>query len=92
MSTIELNTIAHDLMSVRSMIKELEEEAEALADKLKRVMVERGEETLTGDGWQATWKNVTTSRLDGKALKAALPEIAAQFTKTTTTTRFNITV
>ena len=39
MSTIELNTIAHDLMSVRSMIKELEEEAEALTDKLKSVMV-----------------------------------------------------
>ena len=75
MSTIELNTIAHDLLSVRSMIEELQAEAEALTDKLKGVMVERETETLTGDGWKATWKNVTSSRLDGKALKAALPDV-----------------
>lgn len=92
MSAIELNSIAHDLLSVRSMIAELEAEAEALTDKLKDVMVERGEEVLTGDGWKASWKNVTSSRLDGKALKAALPDVAAQYTKTTTTTRFVLTV
>ena len=66
--------------------------AEALTDKLKAVMVERGEEVLTGDGWKASWKNVTSSRLDGKALKAAMPEIAAQFTKATTTTRFVLSI
>ena len=92
MSAIELNSIAHDLLSVRSMIAELEAEAEALTDKLKDVMVERGEEVLTGDGWKASWKNVTSSRLDGKALKAALPEVAAAYTKTTTTCRFTISV
>ena len=92
MSAIELNSIAHDLLSVRSMIAELEAEAEALTDKLKGVMVERGEEVLTGDGWKASWKNVTSSRLDGKVLKAALPDVAAQYTKTTTTTRFVLTV
>ena len=92
MSAIELNSIAHDLLSVRSMIAELEAEAEALTDKLKGVMVERGEEVLTGDGWKASWKNVTSSRLDGKALKAALPEVAAAYTKTTTTCRFTISV
>ena len=92
MSMNELNTTARDLMSVRAMIAELEAEAEALTDKIKAAMVERGEETITGDGWKASWKNVTSSRLDGKALKAAMPEIAAQFTKATTTTRFLITV
>ena len=88
----ELNTTARDLMSVRAMIAELEAEAEALTGKIKAVMVERGEEILTGDSWKASWKNVTSSRLDGKALKAAMPEIAAQFTKATTTTRFTLTV
>ena len=87
MSNLELNSVAHDLLSVRSMIAELEAEAEALTDKIKAAMVERGEETLTGDGWKASWKNVTSSRLDSKALKAAMPEIVERFTKTTTTTR-----
>ena len=88
MSMDELNTTARDLMSVRAMIAELEAEAEALTDKLKGAMIERGTEALQGDGWKASWKNVTSSRLDNKALKAAMPEIVAQFTKSTTTTRF----
>ena len=88
MSMDELNTTARDLMSVRAMIAELEAEAETLTDKLKGAMIERGTEALQGDGWKASWKNVTSSRLDNKALKAAMPEIAAQFTKSTTTTRF----
>ena len=92
MSMNELNTAARDLMSVRAMIAELEAEAEALTDKIKAVMVERGEEVLTGDGWKASWKNVTSSRLDSKALKAAMPEIVKQFTKSTTTTRFILSV
>ena len=92
MSMNELNTTARDLMSVRAMIAELEAEAEALTDKLKGAMIERGTEALQGDGWKASWKNVTSSRLDNKALKAAMPEIAAQFTKSTTTTRFVLSV
>ena len=92
MSTTELNTTAHDLMEIRAMIKELEAEAEALTDKIKACMVERGEEVLTGDGWKASWKNVTSSRLDSKALKAAMPEIVEKYTKTTTTCRFTLTV
>ena len=35
MSTNELNTTAKELLSIRSMIAELEAEAEALTDKLK---------------------------------------------------------
>ena len=92
MSTIELNGVARNLMEVRAMIAELEAEAESLTDKIKGAMIERGTETIQGDGWKASWKNVTSSRLDGKALKAAMPEIVEQFTKTTTTTRFTLTV
>ena len=90
MNMTELNTIAHDLLAVKQMIAELEAEAETLTDKIKGVMVERGEETLTGDTWKASWKNVTSNRLDTTALKKALPDVAAQFTKKTTTCRFLI--
>ena len=40
MSMTELNSTARDLMSVRAMIEGLQEEAEALTDKLKAAMVE----------------------------------------------------
>ncbi len=92
MSNIELNTVAHDLMSVRAMIAELEAEAEALTDKIKTAMTERGEETLTGDGWKASWKNVTSSRFDGKSFKADHADLYAAYSKPTTTCRFTLTV
>ena len=92
MSNIELNTVAHDLMSVRAMIAELEAEAEALTDKIKAAMTERGEEVLTGDGWKASWKNVTSSRFDGKSFKADHADLYAAYTKPTTTCRFTLTV
>lgn len=92
MSTIELNAVAHDLLAVRSMIAELEAEAEALTDKIKGAMVERGEETLIGDGWKASWKNVTSSRFDGKSFKADHADLYAAYSKPTTTCRFTLTV
>lgn len=88
MSNNELNAVAHDLLSVRSMITELEAEAEALADKIKLAMVERGEEVLTGDGWKASWKNVTSARFDSKRFKADHADMYSAYSKATTTTRF----
>lgn len=90
MSTDELNSVVHDLLSVRSMIAELEAEAEALTDKVKSAMVERGEEVLTGDGWKAAWKNVNSSRFDSKKFKAEHADLYAQYSKSTTTTRFTV--
>lgn len=92
MSIGELNLTAHDLMSVRAMIAELEAEAEALTDKLKAAMVERGEETLQGDGWKAAWKNITSSRFDSRAFKANHADLYAAYCKPTVTTRFTFSV
>lgn len=92
MSMNELNTAARDLMSVRAMITELEAEAEALTDKIKAAMVERGEEKITGDGWKASWKNVNSSRFDSKAFKADHADLYGAYCKATTTTRFLISV
>lgn len=92
MSNIELNTTAKELLSVRAMIAELEAEAEALTDKIKNAMIERGEEILQGDGWRASWKNVNSSRFDSKSFKADNPDLYAQYSKATTTTRFTVTV
>ena len=92
MSTQELNTTAHDLMSVRAMIEELQAEAEALTDKLKAAMVEQGAEVLQGDGWKASWKNVTSSRFDSKRFKADHGDLYGQYSKATVTTRFVLSV
>ena len=90
MNINELNGTARDLLAVRAMIAELEAEAEALTDRIKGAMIAAGTETLDGDGWRATWKNVNSRRFDGKAFRADNPELASQYMKQTTTTRFLI--
>ena len=90
MSESELNTTARDLLAVRAMIAELEAEAEALTDKIKGAMVDRGQEVLTGDGWKASWKNVNSSRFDSKAFKADHTDLYTEYSKPTTTCRFLI--
>ena len=92
MSITELNATARELMSVRAMIEELQAEAEALTDKLKAAMVEQGQEVLQGDGWKATWKNVNSQRFDSKAFKADHADLYGQYSKSTTTVRFTLTV
>lgn len=88
MSANELNATAKTLLEIREQIERLQAEAEALTDTLKGAMVEQGTETLTGDGWKASWKNVQASRFDQKAFKAENPGLAARYMKQTTQTRF----
>lgn len=85
-------------MNIDSIMKELaeyirmQEEAaamvEALKDQLKERMTAAGVESLAGSEHKATYKAVTSSRVDTTALKKELPEIAARYTKSTTTRRF----
>ena len=90
MSMNELNQVGRDLLAVRAMISELESEAEALTDQIKAAMVERGEEVIACPSWKKKKKNVTSSRFDSKAFKAAQPDVYNAFTRTTTTCRFTI--
>lgn len=86
MSTNEIEAKCRELRQLQALIEEAEQEAEAIKDALKAHMGD-SEEMRAGE-YKVTWKPVTSSRLDAKALKAALPEVAQAFTKTTTVRRF----
>ncbi len=88
MSIKEIESKAQELQELKRMKEELEAEIEAAQDEIKAAMGDQ--ETVTAGAYKITWKAVTSSRLDGKALKAALPEIAARFTITSTARRFCI--
>ena len=88
MSTNEIITALSELQELRRMQEELTAEIEALQDKIKNHMGDQ--ELLLAGPYKVTWKPVTTTRIDTTALKKALPDIAAQYSKTTTTRRFTI--
>ena len=88
MNTQEIRSKVQELRELSRMRDELDAEITALQDALKAHMTAQGVDSLAGSDYKVTWKNVTSCRLDGKALKAAMPEIAARFTAQTTTRRF----
>lgn len=74
------------LREMQRMAEDAQAEAEALKDELKAYM--GSSEELRAGEYKITWKSVESSRVDTKALAKALPELAAQFTRTTTVRRF----
>lgn len=51
-------------------------------------MQAQGVDTLTGTEHKATYKAISSSRIDTSALKRELPGVAAQYTRATETRRF----
>ncbi len=88
MSMNELESKVAELRELRRMADELAAEITATEDSLKAYMAANGADELHGPSFKITWKEVTSSRLDSKALKAAAPELWQRFTKQTTARRF----
>lgn len=86
MSANELTAKIRELRELQALIEEAQAETETIKDELKAHMGE-AEEIRAGE-YKLTYKTVTSTRLDTKALTAALPEVAQRFSKTTTTRRF----
>lgn len=78
---------ARDLLAVQAEMKTLAEQEDALKATLQAAMGEA--EALEFDGRTlATWRTQVSRRLDTKALRAAHPDIADQFTKASESRRF----
>lgn len=85
---MNINEIMAELAQYTRLQEEAADMVEALKDKVKEYMTAQGVDTLTGAEHKATYKAVASSRIDTTALKKALPDVAAQYTRTTETKRF----
>ena len=88
MSMNEMEAKVSELRELRRMADDLAAEIGTLEDDLKAYMTTNGSDELHGPSFKITWKPITSSRLDSKALKTAAPELCERFTKTVTTRRF----
>lgn len=86
MSITEMEAKARELQELKRMREELEAEITAMEDAIKAAMGDR--EQVTAGAYKITWKAITSSRVDTSAIKRELPEIAARYTRQTTTRRF----
>lgn len=83
-----LNALMREIAEYSRMAEEIGETLDSLKDSLKKYMEENGLDTIAGSEHKASYKAVTSSRIDTTALKRDTPEIAARYTKTTETRRF----
>ena len=86
MNTREIESKVQELRQLQALIDEAQAEAEAIKDTIKVAMGDS--ETLRVGEYSITWKPVTTVRIDTSALRKALPDVAAAFTREVTTRRF----
>ena len=77
MSTNELVSTIKELRELKALASDLETEITALEDVVKAHMGDQ--EQLRAGEYKITYKPVKSARLDGKALKSALPDVAARF-------------
>ena len=85
---MDVNAIMAELAQYTRMAEEIAATVDGLKDTIKKYMEENQLETLTGNEHKATYKTVTSSRIDTTALKRNAPDIAEKYTKTTETKRF----
>lgn len=78
------------IQTLEAQIKELEKEADAIRAEIKADMEAKGEDEHNTGNFILRWKEIITSRLDSKALKAALPDVFDAFSKESVSRRFTI--
>lgn len=63
------------LSALEEQIAQLQGQADTIKGELKADLEEKGLDELKTKNFLIRWKEIINNRLDGKALKAALPEI-----------------
>ena len=86
MSTNDIAAKCRELRELQALIEEAQAEAEGIRDELKRAM--GGAEELRAGEYKITWQPIKAVKLDVKALRAALPDVAERFSRESTTRRF----
>ena len=90
MSTNEIASKIVELKEYERMVEEAQGYIDAIKDEIKAHMTERNVEELVVDIFKVRWTTVSSPRIDTTALKKAMPDLAKQFTVTTTSRRFSI--
>ena len=87
----EIIKAVKDLRELTRMRDELNDEITAAQDIIKNAMTNNNSYMIIGDDFKVTWFEVESTRVDTTAIKKELPDIAARYSKTTTSRRVCLT-
>jgi predicted phage-related endonuclease len=92
-STVELVGFDEKLerrQEILAYIEELQSEQKQIEQEIKLFMQDH-EQAVSGN-YRISWSNVDTTRLDTKRIKQEMPEVYADYAKTTSARRFSVKV
>lgn len=78
------------ILALQAMIQDLNDEIDAIKDEIKNDMTIKGVDEINDGSHVIKYKDVTSTRLDSKALKDALPDVYSLYARPTTSKRFTI--
>ena len=90
MTAMNMNATVSRYFELSAQVEALNSEMESIKDLLKLEMMTREVEDLDGEGWRATWHNVSNRRFDGKALRRDNPALYERYMVSSTGTRFTL--
>lgn len=91
MDNLQMDERLAQLRRCRHAMDALKKESEAIETEVKAELEARGVEQVETPHYKVSWRAVTSTRLDTKALKAERPEIYARYASETTARRFTVT-
>lgn len=83
-----IDSTMRELAQYTRIMEEASATVDGLKDEIKRYMEEHDTDILIGNEHKATYKAVSSSRIDTASLKKDLPDIASRYTRTTEAKRF----
>ena len=88
MSNNTMESKVRELVELKKMAQELDDEITAIEDEIKQVMGD--EEILLAGQYKVLWQTITSQRFDTSAFKKQNPTLAKDYIKTTTSRRFSV--
>ena len=90
MTNKQLDNRVKKLQSIEAQMKELEGQADAIRAEIKADLESKGEDEHDTGSFMIRWKEIISRRIDTKALKAALPDVFAAYSRESTSRRLTI--
>ncbi len=91
MTNKQIDNRVKKLREIEVQQEALEAQAEAIRTEIKAELERTGEDERDTGNFVIRWKEIITRRLDSKALKAALPDVFAAYSRESSSRRFTIT-
>ncbi len=90
MSTQAIYEAIRTYKEYQRMLEDLESEMEAVKDTIKAELAAQGVDELTAGEYKVRYTAVKSTRFDTTAFRKAMPDLAAQFTRSVESKRFSV--